>query len=238
MALVGKRCPSNPKGATMPSSARWESMTDVPLMVLAVATIPLLVVEANATAPWTTAAAIANWTIWACFATDLAVRTAQARGQWRRYLLTHWYDVAIVGVTVIPYLLPIRALRSMHAIRILRAARVIVYAVRVWHTAIRIWQGLIGRQMIVAMPVVVTAGATGIWFAESGTNSTLGNFGDALWWAMVTVTTVGYGDIAPVTAAGRVIAAALMVVGIALFGIVTANIASNLTQHSPPDQAT
>lgn len=213
----------------MPS--RWEQATDVPLMVLAVATIPALVVEASTTGAAAVAAVAVNWVIWACFAVDLVVRTTLARGQRWRYLRRHWYDVAIVVLTVIPYLLPIRALRSAHAIRLLRAGRVAVYAVRVSSTARRLWTGLVGRQLLVAMPLVVVAGATGIWLVEADTNSALAHYGDALWWAMVTVTTVGYGDIAPVTAWGRIIATAMMIIGIALFGVVTANIARSLNSN-------
>jgi voltage-gated potassium channel len=52
------------------------------------------------------------------------------------------------------------------------------------------------------------------------------NLGDALWWAATTVTTVGYGDTVPITGTGKLIAAALMLVGISLVGAVTATIAA------------
>lgn len=57
-------------------------------------------------------------------------------------------------------------------------------------------------------------------------DASITSFGDALWWALTTVTTVGYGDHLPVTARGRLVAAALMVGGIALLGVVTATFAS------------
>jgi len=56
-------------------------------------------------------------------------------------------------------------------------------------------------------------------------------FGDALWWATATITTVGYGDMYPVTAIGRLVATALMMSGIAVLGVVTASIASWLVQR-------
>ena len=63
--------------------------------------------------------------------------------------------------------------------------------------------------------------------AERGKpGATIKNFGDAIWWAISTVTTVGYGDRYPVTTAGRFVAAGLMVAGIALVGVVTASFAS------------
>lgn len=74
---------------------------------------------------------------------------------------------------------------------------------------------------------VVVLGAAVLTLAvEEGGEGSIDSFGDALWWAVTTVTTVGYGDTYPVTAAGRGIAAFLMVAGITLFGVLTANIAA------------
>jgi voltage-gated potassium channel len=56
-------------------------------------------------------------------------------------------------------------------------------------------------------------------------------FGDALWWSITTVTTVGYGDYTPVTAAGRFVAVALMIGGVTLLGVVTATLASWIVQR-------
>jgi voltage-gated potassium channel len=56
--------------------------------------------------------------------------------------------------------------------------------------------------------------------------SNIKNFGDGLWWAMTTVTTVGYGDKFPVTTEGRFLAVALMIMGISLVGVITASVAA------------
>jgi voltage-gated potassium channel len=74
--------------------------------------------------------------------------------------------------------------------------------------------------------VVVLGAAALILAVEEGGGGSIDSFGDALWWAVTTVTTVGYGDMFPVTPAGRGIAAFLMVAGIALFGVLTANVAA------------
>ncbi|MDQ3897663.1 MAG: potassium channel family protein, partial [Actinomycetota bacterium] len=83
--------------------------------------------------------------------------------------------------------------------------------------------------------VVVLGCAAGVFVIEEGSGGSLDSFGDALWWAVTTVTTVGYGDTVPVTAAGRGIAALLMISGIALFGVLTANIAAFFVEQ---DQTT
>jgi voltage-gated potassium channel len=83
----------------------------------------------------------------------------------------------------------------------------------------------------------VLFGALAVLDAEQqakGANITA--FGDAVWWACTTVSTVGYGDFYPVTTQGRVIAVALMIVGIATLGAVTAGIASVMIQQVQREQ--
>jgi voltage-gated potassium channel len=73
---------------------------------------------------------------------------------------------------------------------------------------------------------VMLLGATGLYLFEHGTNEAVVSFGDALWWALTTTTTVGYGDIYPTTTEGRLIAVLLMLTGIGVIGMFTATIAS------------
>lgn len=72
---------------------------------------------------------------------------------------------------------------------------------------------------------IVAAEAWLVWLVErDAPGSTIRNYPDALWWAMETVTTVGYGDHHPVTTGGRFVAASLMVIGLALVGVITATV--------------
>src|SRR3712207_9518576 len=71
--------------------------------------------------------------------------------------------------------------------------------------------------------LVVLAGGTGVWFVERGRpGSTMDSWGDALWWSLTTMTTVGYGDHVPATTTGRLIGAGVMVAGVAIIGAVAA----------------
>jgi voltage-gated potassium channel len=81
--------------------------------------------------------------------------------------------------------------------------------------------------------LLVLACAGLVTIVEHEGEGNIRDFGDGLWWALTTITTVGYGDKFPVTAEGRGIAVFLMLVGITLFGLVTANIAAFLVK--PPE---
>lgn len=78
----------------------------------------------------------------------------------------------------------------------------------VWPTALIVWLGA----------------AEGFWMVERGHNANIHTFGDALYLAFITVSTVGYGDIRPVTPEGKVIAGALVFVGLGLLGFISAQL--------------
>ena len=81
--------------------------------------------------------------------------------------------------------------------------------------------------VLLAALVVVGVAAALVQEAERGSpGATIRSYPDALWWAVATVTTVGYGDTYPSTAAGRGVGVALMLLGIALFGLLTASLAA------------
>ena len=79
--------------------------------------------------------------------------------------------------------------------------------------------------LVIACATVIL-GAIAVYVLEAGDNANIDDFGDALWWAITTVTTVGYGDITPITPEGRLVAVALMLTGIGVIGVFTATVAS------------
>lgn len=90
-----------------------------------------------------------------------------------------------------------------------------------WTVVLRLTVGLAGISGI-----VVLGGGTALWLVEGGRpGSSLRSWGDAVWLALTTMTTVGYGDYVPVTTTGRLIAAVVIVLGVAFIGAVAAVVA-------------
>ena len=151
-----------------------------------------------------------NWLIWAIFAFELGLMTYLAPDR-RRYVREHWIDVLTV---LVPFLRPVRVLR------------IVVVSARLWTEArVLIYQRTFST---VAMTSIVSAlaAATLMYVVERGGDGPIQTYPDALWWAAATVTTVGYGDVFPKTAAGRGIAFLLMLIGISVFGVLTARVAA------------
>jgi voltage-gated potassium channel len=148
---------------------------------------------------------------WVVFAVDYLVRLALARRRWR-YVSRHLLELAVL---VLPMFRPLRALRVFTAVGVLN---------RQLRDDSR---GRIALYVSATVTLIVFVAALAVLDAErDAPEASLTTFGEALWWAVTTISTVGYGDRYPVTGEGRLVATALMVAGIALLGVVTASIAS------------
>ncbi len=196
------------------------------MLVLALGSIPLLVFESF----YPSLFVLLNWAISGVFAVELGVRLIIHGPGRRRYAVSKWYDFAIVALTLIPLLMPLRALRSVRVLKVLKTLRLLAFAERGWHTAKRLWAGTSGRWVLVAAMVLIATASVGVWFFEDGSGGSIDSLGDTLWWAIVTMTTVGYGDISPETGSGKAIAVVVMLAGITVFGVVTANLAAWFTR--------
>src|SRR5690242_20023105 len=153
---------------------------------------------------------------WGAFAVDYAVRLWLAPNRWR-WFRRHLLDLAIV---VLPLIRPLRVVRLVILIKVLQKA---------------VGNAIRGRVVIYtfagAALLVYVASLAVLQAERDDPNAGITSFGQALWWSITTITTVGYGDEYPVTTTGRVIAALLLIGGISLVGSITATIASWIVQR-------
>lgn len=145
------------------------------------------------------------------FAVDYGVRLALTPDR-RLFVRTHWLDLCAV---VLPMVQQLKLLRLVSTLLLVgRRARMA--------SQIRMTTYVVG-----AVVGLLMFGSLAVLSVErESPDGNIRTLGDALWWSFTTMTTVGYGDHAPTTGLGRIIAVGLMLSGIALLGVVTANIAA------------
>jgi voltage-gated potassium channel len=155
-------------------------------------------------------------TIWALFGLEFLIRLGLARRR-RRFLRTHWFDLAVL---LLPVLRPLRALR-------------LVVALKVLNRRAEVWtRGRLALYIVATTVLLVLIAALAVLDAERGKpDSTIESYPEALWWGVVTITTVGYGDAYPTTLEGRLVALALMIGGIGLIGFVTGSLATWIVER-------
>jgi voltage-gated potassium channel len=154
------------------------------------------------------------------------VKAHDRKAYWRN----HWFEL--------PGLVPLyfEAFSLLRVAQVLRLTRVLrlVRAVSAWRRlrSVTFLDVLFNRSqlgfMLLLAAGVVMAMATVVWMLERDTNPALSTFSDALWWAIVTATTVGYGDITPHTGLGRLFATVLMLMGIGLIGVVASTLSATI----------
>lgn len=156
------------------------------------------------------------------FLTDFFMRLAKAENK-LRFMKWGWIDLlsSIPMLDALRYGRFVHLFRFMRMLRAIRSSKIILYYL--FHNRRE------GTFSIVASisVLLVIFGAIGILQFERGiAESNIQSAGDALWWAFVTITTVGYGDYYPITTEGRMVAAVLMTAGVGLFGTFTGFVAT------------
>jgi voltage-gated potassium channel len=188
------------------------------MLVAALLVVPVVVLdETRPGGTLSTIGAVLDWAIWIAFVAELVALLARTpnRGDW---LWRHPFDVALVVLT--PPFLP-GALQALRVARVMRVVRVL-RLLRLARTA-RSAKALFSPQSLswaaLLTTLVVIGGGGAFVEAEHAQHLSLD---DGVWWALTTVTTVGYGDIYPHTGIGRLIAAVVMLSGIGFVAFLTA----------------
>lgn len=170
-----------------------------------------------------------------------SLRRARDRRAWLR---GRWYELLGMAPLYLEGIAVLRVVQMLRLTRVLRVLRAFTALRRI--RALHVLDVLINRHKMLhtalVAAVVVVALAAVVWALERGDNPAFDEFGNALWWAIVTTTTVGYGDITPHTGLARLVATGLMLLGIGLIAALASScsaalIATDPEQQQPPDLA-
>ncbi len=200
---------------------RWRQRLDVLVVLAALATIPIVILQEKGVEH---AAVIAtDWFIWSAFLVEFLFGLVTAR-QRLDYTRRQWLSVAVVVLSfpLLPDLLAsVRVLRVTRLLRLVRVLAVTGRGLRAMRTS------LAGQSLlyVAALTTLLTFSAAALLTVVEGETAHV-EFTDSLWWAVVTVTTVGYGDIAPATPVGRLLAVVLMLCGLGLLSTLAASISA------------
>lgn len=202
------------------SAHAWERATEIPLLIAGFLFLfsyswqVLADPSPGVYAAWELVAIV----VWVFFGVDYLVRLVLAR-QRVRWFFRHILDFVVL---VLPPLRPLRLVRLLVLLRVLR------------RNAPRLIRNRILAFASISTVLLVYIASLAVLEAERDAGA-ITTFGDALWWSLVTVTTVGYGDYTPVTFIGRLIAVGLMLGGVVLVGIIVGTLGSWIIQSVSDD---
>ena len=202
----------------LPLEDPWERAVQVPLLVVSLLFVvayawPIL--DPGISAAWRHTCDALVWATWALLAAELVVRFARAPEKWA-FVRHHPLDLASVAL---PILRPLRLLRLLTLLNVVN---------RYAGSSLR---GRVGAYLVGSVTLIVLMASLAVLDAERGGSGPIQSFGDAVWWSLETIATVGYGDMFPVSTEGRFVAVGLMLCGIGVLGVVTGSFASWLVER-------
>ena len=161
---------------------------------------------------------ITDWLVWGFFFAETAIITTLVDSR-ITYLKQNWINLVIIvfGFPLIWWYFPFTG--ALRVLRILAMFSLLLHISKTARTLLSKYN--LGTTLAFGFVVIIMAG-----FIMAGIDPAIKTPMDGIWWALVTITTVGYGDIVPVSTAGRLFGAVLIVLGLALISVLTASFAA------------
>jgi voltage-gated potassium channel len=184
--------------------------TQTPLDVLALLTLWIVVVppsDFGSADHASTMALIVRVALSVVYGIDITIRATLARRHWQ-YVRAHPLSVLVVAFPPLRLFLSLRLIRSVFR------------------------RGNLERFLLAASVLVLNGAIIVYLFERHAKGSNIHTLGQSVWWSMTTVTTVGYGDYAPVTTGGRIVASLIMAIGIVTLAVVTAQVSSSFIEQA------
>jgi len=220
-------------------ASKIEKRIDTPMIILALLIIPVIVIELKivpTNAYWVSCATKIDDGIWFAFLLEYIVLVSLYDDK-VGYTKRSWLNLLILLLSP-PLICPdgfalIRSLRSLRVLRLFRALRILRIVIALRRGVKPISDVLVKNSLhyitLITIILIIFSGIAFSWL-ELGVISIQGTL-QGVWWAITTVTTVGYGDFYPESHAGRMLAVAVMVIGIGFVAVLTANIASYFVEN-------
>lgn len=201
------------------TEARWTKLTDGALIgatVVFLAAYAAPIIWPNLPRGSQAVCEVVANAMWALFGVDYVVRFVLADGK-AAFVRKNLLDLAVL---VLPFLRPLRLLRLVAVLSVLNRA------------SARSLRGRVAAYTVGGAVLLLVVASLAVTDAERGhAGANIDGIGDGIWWAITTMTTVGYGDQFPTTTTGRCIAVTLMIGGVAILGVVTGTVASWLVER-------
>jgi len=211
-----------------PDYDRYVRLAEAPLLLLSLLLIPVLILPEvnNLSGGQRRTLDVVDYAIWAAFVADYLNRLRLAADR-RAFVRGNLLDLALVAV---PMLRPLR---------LARAGRLVRFALILARSDRRAQASLQSRAVAyvgtLALTLTIASSVSILEFERQAPGANIRSYGDALWWAATTVSTVGYGDRYPVTVGGRLTALVLIAVGVSMFGVITASVAAYFVRRVTSD---
>ena len=202
---------------------KLEKIIETPMIVLAIIIIPIVLIELeilSTNAQIVSIATMIDDIIWFVFLFEYIILVSLSNDK-VGYTKKSWLNLLIIIITP-PLIAPqgFASIRALRALRAFRSLRILIAVKRGIKPILNIFEKNSLHYVTIVTVILIAISSIGFSWLENR------NLSYGLWWAITTVTTVGYGDTYPETNIGRIFAVVVMIIGIGFVSLLTANIAS------------